>query len=251
MTPERLTEIRALVASWPEQWTDGLDGIVRDLLAAYDAIANGSAVRQAKGREVEAIRRAADAEERLALVNARLHSNGRDQIEAWQEQSREEHEAARQARAERDEARAALAGIAYGMTAPALAREWDEAQRQLNEALSEADRLRLEVASLETVAERQHERAKAAEAEVERLRVAEDAAFASAVNAPFDRVALPVVPVVKAAIVECPECDHLDPGWCSCATLVKRVAALERAARSAGWDDMGFLPVLRGEGRLP
>jgi hypothetical protein len=47
------------------------------LLAAYDAIADGSAVREARGRAAEAIARAGEAEERAARATAVLDDERR------------------------------------------------------------------------------------------------------------------------------------------------------------------------------
>lgn len=72
MTPKqtkRLAEIRATIDAWPAEWGVGPEGrepdvMARDLLALYDAIADGSAVREARAREREALQRAGEAEAR-------------------------------------------------------------------------------------------------------------------------------------------------------------------------------------------
>ena len=62
MTPARLAEIRRLAGRFRDDVADALG----EMLAAYDAIAAGSAVREARAREREAVHRAGDAEERCA-----------------------------------------------------------------------------------------------------------------------------------------------------------------------------------------
>lgn len=62
MTPERLAEIRAFAATFDH------NTMLRDLLVAYDAVADGSALREARAEAAECRRRAGDAEERAATA---------------------------------------------------------------------------------------------------------------------------------------------------------------------------------------
>ena len=81
MTPERLAELRLAELRLMAEHQRGMEAL-GEVLAAYDAIADGSAVRSARASERDALRRAGDAEERAEWLGRMLDAAAADLTEA-------------------------------------------------------------------------------------------------------------------------------------------------------------------------
>ena len=91
MTPDRMKAIRTLLGDRTQRWDVGQGEVLNaadELLEAYEAIADGSAVREAPAREREAVQRAGDAEQRAHAADfvARRAVEQRDE---WKRQGEE------------------------------------------------------------------------------------------------------------------------------------------------------------------
>lgn len=139
MTPEREAEIRAFAAAEmtaTHPAGDYLAILLCDLLAAYDALTTGSALREARAEAAECRRRAGDAEERCAALE-RMLVNAPSVTE--REQVRRERDAVR--RALDDEQRAHEVTRERWQHAVADSDRWERAHDVLLADWREIDRL--------------------------------------------------------------------------------------------------------------
>jgi hypothetical protein len=171
------------------------DANIRTLLAAYDSLADGSAVRQAKQREAEAIARAGDAEQRAAAAETD-RCDLREQLNEMGMQ--------------RDNAREDLASLLDD--AAAVVRAMEDGDRAMDGRLFDDD-------------------ARDLDGVIRTLRDNGRDGWWRGTKGEM----VPSQAKVVAKIIAADERERDE------ARLTDRVAALEAAATSAGWRDMGFL----------